>query len=423
MKRIVVLVLISFSLILFSFPVLSSNIQKPPSKVEGVRVQQVGLKVKIEWNRATPGDYPIAGYEIYRGTDKIGLYSIGKVGKNITSFVDYNVFLNKTYYYSVSAFDEKNNYSEASDVVSITIVDKSPPDLVILEPEDNNFYTKEDEIDLLIGVRDYESGLKDLKVNGEKINRCGCSTFRKILKLKEGKNEFVIEAVDHAGNRSVKKLIIYKDTTPPKVDILVPDKVYNENLVLKGKITDNLSGVKVLRINGIIVEVDDNGNFDTILLLKEGRNKVIIEALDNMENKIKETFEVTYMNSIEIKLFIGKNYFYVNDKLKKMDVSPVIINGRSFAPVRFIVEGMGGKVRWNRVERSVEIMYKDNNVKLWIDKEFALLNGEKIEIDEDLRVKPFIANGRTMLPVRFIAKVFGFSVSWNPFERSVTLKN
>ena len=142
MKKIVVLILISFSLILFSLPVLSSNIQKPPSKVGGVRVQQVGLKVKIEWNRATPGDYPIAGYEIFRGTDKIGLYSIGKVGKNITSFVDYNVFLNKTYYYSVSAFDEKNNYSEASDVVSITIVDKDPPDLVILEPENNNFYTK-----------------------------------------------------------------------------------------------------------------------------------------------------------------------------------------------------------------------------------------------------------------------------------------
>ena len=173
MKRSIVLILIVLSLILFNLPVFSSNISKPPSKVEGVKVQQIGLKVKIEWDRATPGDYPIAGYEIFRGIDKINLQSIGKVGKNVTSFVDYNVFLNKTYYYSVSAFDEMNNYSEASDIVSITIVDKNPPDLVILEPENNNFYTKEDEIDILVGVRDYESGLKDLKVNGEKISRPG----------------------------------------------------------------------------------------------------------------------------------------------------------------------------------------------------------------------------------------------------------
>jgi len=423
MKRSIVLILIVLSLILFNLPVFSSDISKPPSKVEGVRVQQIGLKVKIEWDGATPGDYPIAGYEIFRGIDKINLQSIGKVGKNVTSFVDYNVFLNKTYYYSVSAFDEMNNYSEASDIVSITIVDKNPPDLVILEPENNNFHTKEDKIDILVGVRDYESGLKDLKVNGEKINRCGCSTFRKTLKLKEGKNEFIIEAIDHAGNMSVKKLIIYKDTTPPEIDIFIPDEVYNENLVLKGRVTDNLSGIKVLRINGIIIEVDNNGSFDTILLLKEGRNKIIVEAIDDMDNRIGKTFYVNYINSIEIKIFVGRKNFYVNGKLERMDVPPIIINGRSFVPVRFIVEGIGGKVSWNRMERSVEIVYKNKNLKLWIGKEFALVNGKKIPIDKELRIKPFIANRRTMLPIRFIAEALNFSVSWNPFERSITLKN
>ena len=422
MKRGIILILIVFSLVLFNSSALSRDILKPPSKVEGVKVQQIGLKVKIEWNMAIPGDYPIAGYEIFRGTDKLNLRSIAKVERNITSFVDYNVFLNETYYYSVSAFDDKNNYSEASDIVSITVVDKNPPDLVILEPEDNNFYTKEAEIDLLVGVRDYESGLKDLKVNGEKINRCGCSTFRKTLKLKEGRNEFIIEATDHAGNTSVKKLIIYKDTTPPEIDIFIPDEVYNENLALKGRVTDNLSGIKILKINGIIIEVDNNGSFDTILLLKEGRNKITIETIDNMENKVEKTFYVTYINYTEIKIFVGKRHFYVNDKVGKMDVPPLIINGRTFVPVRFIVEGIGGKISWNRIERSVEIVYKNKNLKLWIGKEFALVNGKRILIDEDLKIKPFIINGRTMLPVRFIAEVLNFSISWNPFERSITLK-
>jgi len=104
-------------------------------------------------------------------------------------------------------------------------------------------------------------------------------------------------------------------------------------------------------------------------------------------------------------------------------VPPIIINGRSFVPVRFIVEGIGGKVSWNRMERSVEIVYKNKNLKLWIGKEFALVNGKKIPIDKELRIKPFIANRRTMLPIRFIAEALNFSVSWNPFERSITLKN
>lgn len=419
-KYLLIMIIIIFSLCTFG-NVLSNTYLKPPSKVTNVRLNLIGIYVNIIWDPSMPGDNPIAGYEIFRGETKSNMISIGKVNENTHHYLDTTVRLNETYYYMVKCFDRFSNYSEPSEILSITITDKNPPDLTILEPEVNNLYTKEDEVRLLVGVRDYESGLKDLRVNGEKINRCGCSTFSKTLTLKEGKNEFIIEAVDHAGNKATEILVIYKDTKPPEIDVNIPKEVSNENLVIKGKVSDTVSGVKFVKVNGITVEFDEEGYFETIILLKEGETTVVIDAVDNLDNEIKEEFVVN-LTRLEIKLFIGKSYFYVNNDLGKMDVPPLIIDGRTFVPVRFIVEGIGGEITWNGKEKNVEIEYMEKRIKLWIDKEISLVDGKEVFIDKSLKIKPFILNGRTMVPIRFIAEIFGFSVSWNPVERSVILK-
>ncbi|HPS28553.1 MAG TPA: copper amine oxidase N-terminal domain-containing protein, partial [Candidatus Paceibacterota bacterium] len=58
---------------------------------------------------------------------------------------------------------------------------------------------------------------------------------------------------------------------------------------------------------------------------------------------------------------------------------------------------------------------------LTIGKNTAALNGKVVSIDSDPRVVPTITNGRTLLPLRFVAEAFGFQVDWNAQARSIVL--
>ncbi|WP_036730625.1 stalk domain-containing protein [Peptoniphilus mikwangii] len=49
------------------------------------------------------------------------------------------------------------------------------------------------------------------------------------------------------------------------------------------------------------------------------------------------------------------------------------------------------------------------------------INGKSVSIQMD--VAPYIENGRTMLPIRFVAETLGFEVEWNNNTRTVILKN
>lgn len=58
-------------------------------------------------------------------------------------------------------------------------------------------------------------------------------------------------------------------------------------------------------------------------------------------------------------------------------------------------------------------------VKLWIGKKQALVDGDEVILD----VAPEInaASGRTLIPLRFVAEVLGWKVTWNSVERSILL--
>ncbi|MCD6427438.1 MAG: copper amine oxidase N-terminal domain-containing protein [Caldisericaceae bacterium] len=46
-------------------------------------------------------------------------------------------------------------------------------------------------------------------------------------------------------------------------------------------------------------------------------------------------------------------------KYIKMDVAPVIINSRTFVPIRFVTEGLGGTVQWNDYNKTVTISFSN----------------------------------------------------------------
>ncbi|MBR1738248.1 MAG: hypothetical protein IJ736_14775 [Firmicutes bacterium] len=68
-------------------------------------------------------------------------------------------------------------------------------------------------------------------------------------------------------------------------------------------------------------------------------------------------------------------------EIDNFGTAPIISNGRTLLPIRAIVEEMGGTVDWNAENKQTELKYKNTNIILTIDSQTALLNGEETKID------------------------------------------
>lgn len=99
---------------------------------------------------------------------------------------------------------------------------------------------------------------------------------------------------------------------------------------------------------------------------------------------------------------------------------PVVLNDRTYVPVRRVLETMGAKVSWNKENRTVTVTSADNVtvVVLTIDSPeievytfTSVIHADKNIVVSD--VSPIILNDRTMLPIRVIAEALGADVEYD----------
>jgi len=112
----------------------------------------------------------------------------------------------------------------------------------------------------------------------------------------------------------------------------------------------------------------------------------------------------------KIRLGINKLTTYVNDKASYTDVPPVIINDRTLVPLRFVAETLGAAVEWNAEEGTVELRLDGRQLKLVIGQS-----------GPGLDVPAMIKNGRTMVPIRYVAENLGATVRWNGMTQTVEI--
>lgn len=112
-----------------------------------------------------------------------------------------------------------------------------------------------------------------------------------------------------------------------------------------------------------------------------------------------------------IKLQIGSRIVNVDNEAVIYDAAPVIRNDRTLVPIRIITEALGGKVDWNGATKEVTLSINDKEIKMTIGK--AL---------EKYGVAPVIIDGRTFVPVRFVADELGAEVAWDEATKTVTIK-
>ncbi|NYB73651.1 copper amine oxidase N-terminal domain-containing protein [Sedimentibacter hydroxybenzoicus DSM 7310] len=139
---------------------------------------------------------------------------------------------------------------------------------------------------------------------------------------------------------------------------------------------------------------------------------------------------ILMMLSLSAAYAAGELKIFVDDVMLETEVPPVIINGRTMIPVRAVSEAADCEVQWDEEQKKISIsaphraqplmyMYLDNPiVNLYV------YNAETMEtaVDQvEADAAPVLVNGRTMVPLRFIAETMGFEVEWNEAEGAVYL--
>lgn len=104
-------------------------------------------------------------------------------------------------------------------------------------------------------------------------------------------------------------------------------------------------------------------------------------------------------------LYIGSSDSYVNATKTKIDsdngkVVPIIKNGRTLVPVRFIAESLKAEVVWDAKISTAQIALGKNTALLKPGEKVMLLNNKEQELD----VPAEIIEGRTYLPLRTLVE-------------------
>lgn len=126
----------------------------------------------------------------------------------------------------------------------------------------------------------------------------------------------------------------------------------------------------------------------------------VIAALAALLTSLFMTASTVSANDIRIILDGYDVYF---------DVAPQIISDRTMVPMRAIFEALSYNVEWNQVTEEIMAYGSQGTIGMKIGNYAINKNGEYIIID----TAPLIVNGRTLIPVRAISEVLGYTVTWD----------
>ncbi len=119
---------------------------------------------------------------------------------------------------------------------------------------------------------------------------------------------------------------------------------------------------------------------------------------------------------------VDKTNYVLNSFPFTMDSAPIIKDGRTLLPVRYVAEPMGANISWDNHTKKVTISLGPTVIELWVGKSVARVNGKDTLIDsQNSKVVPIIINGRTLLPLRFISETLGAKVLWNEKDRTISV--
>ena len=133
-------------------------------------------------------------------------------------------------------------------------------------------------------------------------------------------------------------------------------------------------------------------------------------AVTNPSDKDDDAGKDKPQEKTVIRMRIGNKNVTVDENMITNDAAPLLRNDRTMVPIRIITETLGGKVDWNGMVKEVTLTIDGKEIKMTIGRTLEKYN-----------VAPVIIDGRTYVPVRFVADELGAVVSWDDATKTVTI--
>ncbi|WP_405176151.1 stalk domain-containing protein [Paenibacillus sp. FSL H8-0261] len=111
----------------------------------------------------------------------------------------------------------------------------------------------------------------------------------------------------------------------------------------------------------------------------------------------------------------------VNDSVIPSDVEPVVHKGTALMPLRVLEDSLGVSLNWNSSTQTIAVFKGDASGTLIIGDPTASIKVGDVEEKVTLDQPAMIIQNRVMVPVRFIAELFGAKVVWNSTMKTITI--
>lgn len=232
---------------------------------------------------------------------------------------------------------------------------------------------------------------------------------KKLISLGKGKSEDTVFSGYTDGRLELAQFFAPSDVFLYKDQIFVADsgnhairKISNKNIDKDKKIkaVQTIVGGKV----GFFDEKNKKLLLDTpksilvfdnrIFIADTGNGRILI--LDNMSKLDPIVRYETCENPKTVYIYID------GSKLESEKVAPIIVNGKTYLPVRLLMEGLGGEIKWLADEKAVLCKYGEIQLKIK-DSEYI------------------VRANSTFVPVRYVVEKFGLTVNWNGEYRAVII--
>ncbi|WP_169084571.1 stalk domain-containing protein [Paenibacillus sp. PL91] len=155
-----------------------------------------------------------------------------------------------------------------------------------------------------------------------------------------------------------------------------------------------------------------------IVTIAEGQDERAASGsigLDNMKLQYSPTVAVD--SNTKVVMTVGKTAASVNGKAIKLDSAPIVLNGTTYVPVRFVSDAMGSKLLFNGKTGQVTVLRGNKLMEMTLGKKDLILNG----VQQSSEVTPIVRNNRTLIPVRLFSEKLGLKVGYDGKAKKITI--
>ena len=204
---------------------------------------------------------------------------------------------------------------------------------------------------------------------------------------------------------------------------------------MKKKLFSILLAIALLSNNAIAFakeqKVNDNAIESNIEAQEDGNKEEVTADEKVMEDIAKDdsveasvsfpsatTTEGLIIKGDEFVLTIDSKSYTMNGTAYILTEAPLSMNGRTYLPLRFIVDKvLEANLSWDSSTQEGVIAKNGIAIQLKVGSNTILVNGSKASLD----TAPVLRNGRIYLPLKIVSDYFGHTISYNTSSKKITI--